>query len=86
MMNAAKAADKAGSGLFRWMTKDHAHTSTFLLLIDEPTSGFWAHIRYAIKCFLVAVGVSVARVLLIIILYILWIPFMFWLIYLFFTL
>lgn len=71
--NAAKAVDEAAQKFFRTLTKDHAHTGTFLLLIDKPLpgSGFWAYICYAIKCFFVTIGVALARVFLIILLYIL---------------
>lgn len=71
LTNAAKAADKGSSKFFRWITRDHAHTSTWLMLIEKPTSGFWAWIAYWIKCFFVAIGVALARVILIILLYIL---------------
>lgn len=81
LRNVAKAADKAGTGLFRWITTDHAHTSTWLLLIDKPDKGFWAHIRYALKCILVPIGIVLARTLLLIVLYAIWIPLMLWLLF-----
>jgi hypothetical protein len=71
LTNAAKAIDDAAPKVFSALTKDHAHTSTWLMLIEKPTSGFWAWIAYWIKCFFVASGVALARVILIILLYIL---------------
>ena len=69
--NAARAIDEAAPKVFSAVTKDHAHTSTFLMLIEKPTSGFLAWMVYWIKCFFVAIGVTLVRVLLIILLYIL---------------
>jgi hypothetical protein len=79
LRNVAKAADKAGTGLFRWMTTDHANTSLHLSLIAKPDKGFWAHVRYILKCIFVPIGFVLARTLLLIVLYAIWIPLMFWL-------
>ena len=79
LRNVANAADKAGTGLFRWMTTDHANTSTRISLIAKPDKGFWAHVRYTLKCVFVPIGVALARTLLLIVLYAIWIPLMFWL-------
>jgi hypothetical protein len=69
--NTAKAADKAGSRFFRWMTKDHANVSTWIMLIEKPTSGFWPWVGYFLKCIFIPLGIVLARVFAIIILYIL---------------
>lgn len=79
LRNVTKAADAAGTGLFRWMSTDHAHTATYIPLIDKPAQGFWAHVRYTLKCVFVPIGIALARTLLIIVLYAIWIPLMFWL-------
>mgnify|MGYP003393513619 CR=1 FL=1 len=81
LRNAANAADKAGTGLFRWMTTDHANTATRISLIAKPDKGFWAHIRYALKCVFVPIGIVLARTLLLIVLYAIWIPLMLWLLF-----
>jgi hypothetical protein len=81
LRNAAHAADNAGAGLFRWMTTDHANTAMRISLIARPDKGFWAHIRYILKCIFVPIGFALARTLLIIVLYAIWIPLMLWLLF-----
>ena len=73
-----KVLDKAGTGLFRWMVTDHTNNIASLL-VDKPTSGFWAAMWYQLKVLLLTIGIVIARVLLLTILYIIWIPIMIWL-------
>jgi hypothetical protein len=54
------------------------HTRNFTALLEPPSKGFLANLRYILKCFLVSVGVTVIRTLLIIVLYLIWIPLVLW--------
>jgi hypothetical protein len=76
LRKAGKLLDRAGTGVFRWIVKDH--TGITRMLIDAPSQGFLASVRYTLKCFLLSVGITLARTILIIVLYILWIPFLIW--------
>lgn len=49
-----RTADKAASGLFRWMTTDHSGMSGALL--NMPSMGFFDTIRYIIMRLLVTVA------------------------------
>lgn len=68
-----KLLDRTGNALFRWLTKNHSFNATPYLAPPEP--GLLGAIRYAIKWFLLSVGIPLLRILLLVILYVLWIPF-----------
>ena len=78
LRRAGRVIDKAGTGLFRWMVTDHTNNIASLL-VDKPISGFWAAMWYQLKVLLLTIGIVIARVLLLTILYIIWIPIMIWL-------
>jgi hypothetical protein len=76
LKTAGQAFDRAGTGFFRWMITDH--TRDFTALVEPPSSGFLAHLRYHLKCLLVSVSVAVIRSVLLVVLYLIWIPFLMW--------
>jgi hypothetical protein len=73
---AGKAVDRAGPAFFRWMTTDHTRSITALL--DPPPSGILAGLRQNLKCTLLAVGITIVRTVLLVVLYVLWIPCLLW--------
>ncbi len=82
LRKAGRVIDNAGSGFIRWMITDHSGgLDRASLILGEPSGGFLAHVLYAIKWFLITVGWALGRVLLIVILYIIWIPIVLWFLY-----
>jgi hypothetical protein len=69
-----KLLDHTANALFQWLTTNHSFYAT--LYLDPPTPGLLGAIRYAVKSFLISVGVPLLRALLIVVLYMLWIPFL----------
>lgn len=80
LRRAGRVIDKAGSGLFRWMVTDHTNNIASLL-VDKPISGFWAAMGYQLKVLLLTLGIGIARIVLLTILYIIWIPIVIWLLF-----
>lgn len=64
--------DRAGSGFFRWLTTDHNRNLS--ALIAPPSDSFLATLSHTLKCLLLSICFTVARTLLLIVLYALWIP------------
>lgn len=56
------------------MTADHNRNLN--LLMDPPSKGLLANLCYSLKCLLFSIGATIARTLLLVLLYTLWIPFL----------
>jgi|GEM_PF-4190720 len=72
-----KLLDRTGTGLFRWLTTNHNFDPAPYYL-DPPQPGFLGAIRYDLKYFLLSVGIPLLRVIILVVLYALWIPFLFY--------
>lgn len=59
------------------MTTDHTR-NTVTAFLDPPSEGILANLRYQLKYLLLSIGITIARTLLLIVLYALWIPFLIW--------
>ena len=73
---AGKAVDRAGPAFFRWITTDH--TRNFTALLDPPRPGFLGGLYHQLKSILLSICVTVVRSVLLIVLYVLWIPCLIW--------
>lgn len=71
-----KLLERTGTGLVRWLTTSHEFNPSPYL--DPPTPGLLGAIRYAVKYFLLSVGIPILRTVILIVLYMLWIPLVFY--------
>ena len=57
---AGRTLDKTISGLFRWLTTDHAGITKMLALM--PEMGFWSSVKYALISFLITIAGIVLQI------------------------
>jgi hypothetical protein len=67
-----KFLDRTGKTVFKSLTKNHQFNAA--LYLSPPTPGLLGAIGYAIKWFLLSVGIPLLRMALLIVLYVIWIP------------